>query len=470
MKGVWKYSLSLSLSLLLGEAWAEEIQWHAAPPTTPVRSSPAVASGQAVSLGQPVAQGKAATQAPAPSPVVEPVRSAPPAPLADLGKPAPRGQVQPASFFTTAREPAVARGQDLEVPRPMPSAPGAAQGWTPPPPAEKLPKMPTPAAPDTPTMPATPDLTGPFPGGPEFPGGQELHTVPDEGLPVFPAEPPGGIPVGPETAVPHVAGSVAFPGMAEPVCADGEAGYAEESAGVPDRLYARAEYLMWWLKGQSVVAGTRLSPPMFSGGRFTAGYWWNDCHDFGIEGSFLFLPQRGAGGAALQTSSRLWAWELNARKPICEGVFVCPSGYRLDYHADLLGGFRSLGLDESLLPAGPTLLRTRDRFYGGQMGAQAGVRCGRWELDVLGKIAFGNTHQIVEQGPGHLNRDRLGVVPEANINLGYHVTGCVKVYVGYSFLYWSNVARPGDQLTRFATVRSTDFWAHGINFGVEARY
>jgi hypothetical protein len=62
--------------------------------------------------------------------------------------------------------------------------------------------------------------------------------------------------------------------------------------------------------------------------------------------------------------------------------------------------------------------------------------------------------------------------------------------MGYSFLYWSNVWRAGDQIDRVVDVtqipnfappdvqptgfarpgvpfRTSDFWAQGLNFGVE---
>jgi hypothetical protein len=64
--------------------------------------------------------------------------------------------------------------------------------------------------------------------------------------------------------------------------------------------------------------------------------------------------------------------------------------------------------------------------------------------------------------------------------------------VGYSFLYLSSVVRPGDQIDRVLNVtripnfvpgavpsgplrpmpliHDTDFWAQGINFGVEFRF
>src|SRR5262249_19285854 len=92
----------------------------------------------------------------------------------------------------------------------------------------------------------------------------------------------------------------------------------------------------------------------------------------------------------------------------------------------------------------------------------------------------------------------FSVVPEATINLGYQLTPRMKVFVGYTFLYLSNVLRPGEQIdtgidvTRIpnfnpidrngnlittpvanrpaAPMARTDFWAQGINFGLQFKW
>jgi len=93
---------------------------------------------------------------------------------------------------------------------------------------------------------------------------------------------------------------------------------------------------------------------------------------------------------------------------------------------------------------------------------------------------------------GHFSRDRFAVVPEIDINIGYQVTDHLRAFVGYSFLYSSNVVRPGDIIDRTVNltqlpsnlgpgsltgparpmiiVRDTEFWAQGMNFGLEFRY
>ncbi len=92
---------------------------------------------------------------------------------------------------------------------------------------------------------------------------------------------------------------------------------------------------------------------------------------------------------------------------------------------------------------------------------------------------------------GSFSTEQFAIVPEAGLTLGYQVFNWMRLTAGYSFLYWSRVARPGEQVnvsvnrlevpslaapTGFmvtppaALIRSTDFWAHGINAGLELRY
>ena len=77
--------------------------------------------------------------------------------------------------------------------------------------------------------------------------------------------------------------------------------------------------------------------------------------------------------------------------------------------------------------------------------------------------------------------------PEVGINVGYDVTPRLRVFGGYSFLYWSDVARPGRQIDRTldenripdfpaapaangvrpaASVTSESIWIQGFNFGI----
>jgi hypothetical protein len=298
------------------------------------------------------------------------------------------------------------------------------------------------------------------------------------------------------------------------------------------------------------------------GGRFTAGLWLNDCQTFGLEGSYFFLAGESEGFAASSpglpvlarpftdaltgtptaqvvafpglvggtvtatASSRLQGYEANALCNLC-----CSCNGRID----MLAGFRYLELDEGLgitedVGVGPIALPlannrvtlfdqfdTRNRFYGGQLGARGEYWFGRLFVNVVGKVALGSTEQVVgiqggttvipPVGPaalansgllalssnsGRFRRNEFSVVPEVGVNMGVQVTQGVRAFVGYTFLYWTEVARPGDQLdlvlnpnriptsTTFGVpggparpaflFRDTDFWAQGINLGLQVRY
>ncbi len=349
----------------------------------------------------------------------------------------------------------------------------------------------------------------------------------------------------------------------------------------PNRFYLSGEYLLWWIKnshypplvttgpvgstgaigapGTTVLFGGSLDNEERSGGRFTAGYWFDNCQTLALEGTFFFLANRnvnfaansgtfpllarpffdlnsqseiaeittspglGTGGIGVNTFSRLWGAEVNLRYNLWDGCH---------WRFDVLGGFRYLNLREGIniqeniladaaapVFAGETIqvnddFNTRNQFYGGQIGARLGWNWNRWSVDWLAKVALGDTHQVVNaQGnqlittpagatsffnggllalnsnSGSFNRDQFAVVPETDLVLSYRVTNHMKLLLGYSFLYWSNVVRPGDQIDRVIDVtripnsgfpvapaaqarpavlfKGTDFWAQGISFGME---
>ena len=158
-----------------------------------------------------------------------------------------------------------------------------------------------------------------------------------------------------------------------------------------------------------------------------------------------------------------------------------------------------------------------NRFYGGQLGLKASLQRSVVTIDFLGKIALGEMQQVVNingatnvlrpngsmtvfkggllalrSNIGSHERNELAFVPEVGVNIGLQLTRRLKACVGYSFLWVSKVARAGEQIdpvvnvtqfpilsgngplvgparpgTKFA---ETDFWAHGLNFGLELTY
>jgi hypothetical protein len=224
-----------------------------------------------------------------------------------------------------------------------------------------------------------------------------------------------------------------------------------------------------------------------------------------------------AGNVGVNSESRLWGFEVNGSRRLASGWLDCR----------LLAGFRYLSLDEELtitntsadlLLGDVVTLRdrfaTENQFYAGQIGARVGVERGYWTAGLTAKMAFGWTHEVVDvagsaaqlgslAGPlpggffaqatntGRRSRDEFAFVPEVNFRVSCRLLECLCVFAGYDFLYWSRVARPGDQIDRVLNltqspvlgtgtlagparpaplINSTGYIAHGLSFGLELRY
>jgi hypothetical protein len=224
--------------------------------------------------------------------------------------------------------------------------------------------------------------------------------------------------------------------------------------------------------------------------------------------------------------------EGNGRWKLCCGD-ACGGNYRVD----LLGGLRYLNLLESLdmteqIQYAPTVavpalrnatqhvedhFNTLDQFFGAQLGLDARWNFGPWSIDVRPKVALGVTGQkLLIQGSNVVNEvsgvqlsapggllaeptnsgrhlhDAFSVVPELTLNAGYQFTPWCRGFIGYNFLYWTNVIRPGEQIdtvvnsnqvllfgtpsavpvTRPAvtTFHQTDVWVQGLTLGLEFCY
>jgi hypothetical protein len=245
-------------------------------------------------------------------------------------------------------------------------------------------------------------------------------------------------------------------------------------------------------------------------------------------------PNNLVGTIQTTFTSQLWGAEAS--------LFV--NTIRLDtFTLDVLAGFRYAGLQENLTlqansaplpgvgaafagavvpPPGITGIidqfRAENHFYGGQLGAQAEWRHGPFAVNLAGRVALGATHHVLDVagestlsvgpvGPsrtvpgglfaqpsniGHLSTDLFAVIPEVEVKLVYEVTRHLRAHVGYNFMYWSSVVRPGAQINRnvnpaqaptfgeFGTpggsaqpaplLTTTDFWAQGLTFGLELRF
>jgi hypothetical protein len=241
------------------------------------------------------------------------------------------------------------------------------------------------------------------------------------------------------------------------------------------------------------------------------------------DAELVAFPGLLGGSANVSAATRLLGAEGNLLWNL-----ACRPGARID----LLGGYRFLRLDESLgitenltVLAGPSAgsriivadrFGTRNDFHGGQVGARAILWRGPWELGLTAKAALGASLEEVDingqttfltggasvtqvggllalpSNIGHYRQDRFAVVPEGNVRIGYHFTERLLGFVGYTFLYVSDVARPGDQIdltvnrSQIPSVTGPrplvgvarpqfnfehgEFWTQGISLGLQWRF
>lgn len=242
-------------------------------------------------------------------------------------------------------------------------------------------------------------------------------------------------------------------------------------------------------------------------------------------------PGGSTAMVAADANERLWGAELNA-KVDCT-IF--------SDRTDFIVGFRHLQFSEGLalytnsvgLPGDPLSagfdafsfdsFGTHNQFYGPQIGWVADRRWDDWFLGLTCKVGLGLMHQAVNvngfttlNSPvattfrpagtatfpggvlaqptniGHYSRDRIAVIPEFGVTFGRQLTSNLRASLGYTFLYVSDVVRPGTQIDSFVDPRgiralaafdprvrpsspsfdfnTTDFWATGFTFGLEFRY
>jgi hypothetical protein len=319
-----------------------------------------------------------------------------------------------------------------------------------------------------------------------------------------------------------------------------------------------------------LFGGNSVNSDVQSGGRLTIGWWFDPCRRLGIEGDyfalgdadegfrassdgtpiiaqpfydivngeenavFIAFPDQIRGQVEAEAQTSFHGAGLRAIYNLCCGdgcgtsCITCQpvtTGYRFD----AIVGYRYLRLDDrvgivedstSLLSSAPgsffisDLFESGNDFHGIDFGTSLSWCKGCWSLDLLSKIALGNTRSnvhidgstvLTENGTaeafdggifaqrtniGDYEADEFAVVPELGVTVGYQINPCWRATLGYSFIYWSRVARAGDQIDRDlnpdlfppeqTTVTThlrpdfdfhyTDFWAQGMTLGLEGSW
>lgn len=236
------------------------------------------------------------------------------------------------------------------------------------------------------------------------------------------------------------------------------------------------------------------------------------------EGSGLTsFPDISSGTLDIKATSAFNLFDLSLQRTVCQGC-----GFRVN----MLAGYRYGELDENLtfrdfneplteLAAGTTFtihdaFDTNNKFHGGQLGLLAEIQQNCWTFEFLMKIALGNSHSTVNingatlitspdstsesfaggflalpSNIGQASQDELAFIPEFGLTVSRPLGCHWQMSLGYSFLYWSRVVRPGNQIDRNVDPRQfppattpneplpasrfqlTDFWAQGLRLGLQ---
>jgi hypothetical protein len=237
-------------------------------------------------------------------------------------------------------------------------------------------------------------------------------------------------------------------------------------------------------------------------------------------------PGLFAGVAAIKVTDDLQGWEWNglARLTDSDNLRLHLIGGFRYFNFMERAAFNTSS--PSVVPPLDVFL-TRDEFdcsnyfYGAQVGCQFEYEWRRIFIQSQAKVAIGAMHEVVINsgllttndfdgfgarqnfpagylvGPsnaGKLTATHFGVIPEFNLNIGFRLRPRLDLLMGYTFLYVNTVVRPGDQIDRALNpsqfpaitgvpstavvgaprpapqVNTTDFWAQGINFGIQLTF
>lgn len=256
------------------------------------------------------------------------------------------------------------------------------------------------------------------------------------------------------------------------------------------------------------------------------------------DAEIVAFPGTATGTVSATATSELTGAGVHLRhlRNCCEGCssgLFCGCAGHFCSRTEVMFGYRGLQLKESVTinedlvstsandPGSFDItdrFETRNQFNGFDIGWLNRRTRGFWSLDTSLRLAIGNNKQTVRvsgsteitdpsqtptvqtfdgglltQSPGNIGefeQNEFAVVPELGATLGYQLTDHLRATLGYTFIYWSNVVRPGDHIdldvnenllppqdaTIVGAIRpgfefdTTDYWVQGLSFGGEYRW
>jgi hypothetical protein len=251
----------------------------------------------------------------------------------------------------------------------------------------------------------------------------------------------------------------------------------------------------------------------------------------GAENALILAGPGGGpafpGSATLSVANQLQGSEINFVTGLVRNenfTLVGLIGFRyLHFKEELDFGFTNSAAAVSHFFSAQDTFTGGNEFYAGQLGLRAEYQFGGFFVNATGKVALGTVEQsgdvsgastagnptvpipgftftnvpggifALATNSGHHYQSVFGVLPEADVKLGYNITRNIRAFVGYNFLYLNNVVRPGTLIDHninptqqpastpapftligsaapIFSFNSTSFWAQGIDFGLALRF
>jgi hypothetical protein len=245
----------------------------------------------------------------------------------------------------------------------------------------------------------------------------------------------------------------------------------------------------------------------------------------GLQDAMLVaLPGVVSGAVSISDPSRLFGAGADYRIEMCRtctlGSVSGLVGYRFLWLRDTLTIDNGLvaGPAAAAVPTGTIFavedqFATRNFFHGLDLGLTGDIRNGPWTLTWTAKLALGatltdmsingaTTTTVPGGAPvttagglyalptniGTFSSAHFAAAPELTAQFGYDISANVRLFAGYSLLYWTGLVRPGGTIdttinpTQIAgqplagpprpqpQSNTTDYWAQGLNLGAAYRF
>jgi hypothetical protein len=269
---------------------------------------------------------------------------------------------------------------------------------------------------------------------------------------------------------------------------------------------------------------------------------FNDASPFppllgGPASELVSFPGIFSGTVEVRSSSTVWGADAHLRHCLlspCCGMPVCgPSCAPSTTRLDVIGGLRylrlreSLGIREDILSIDPNsevivpgtrfevydYLQTESEFYGLDLGIMGEQSWGMFSLAATARLAFGVSRNQVDihgvsrttvpggdpvvsaggllaqpTNSGSYDASNFTIVPQLDLKLYCNLRPNIRASLGYTFLYWDHVARPGDQIDLQVNstqiggfprvglalpefeLRDSSYWLQGVSAGLEIKF